>query len=173
MAQLRFELVGIELGGKPLTKKLRPLALSVPGRLKAKTGEVIPTVRQLRWYLFLPATHLKEPALSHLNTVLEAEATLRRAYGLIQSFGKMMEERKAEKLAEWLVAVEESGIAELKSFGVGVQRDEAAVRAGLSEIWSQGVVEGKVNKLKMIKRKLYGRANFDLLRIIVLEAETA
>ena len=136
-------------------------------------GQVIPTVRQLSWYLFLPASRLKAPALSHLKIVLEAEATIRQAYGLIQAFGKMMQERKAEKLAEWLVAVEESGIAELKSFGAGIQRDEAAVRAGLSEIWSQGVVEGKVNKLKMIKRKLYGRANFDLLRIMVLGAETA
>jgi transposase len=173
LAQLRFEQDGLELGGNPLTKKLRPLALSVPGRLKAKTGEVIPTVRQLSWYLFLPAVRLKAPALNRLNTVLEAEATVRQAYGLIQSFGKMMQERQAEKLAEWLVAVEESGIAELKSFGAGIKRDEVAVRAGLSEIWSQGVVEGKVNKLKMIKRKLYGRANFALFRIMVLGAETA
>ncbi|NWJ47498.1 MAG: transposase [Chloroflexi bacterium] len=111
--------------------------------------------------------------MSHLKTVIEADATLAQAYGLIQAFGKMIQERKAEKLAEWLVQAEESGITELQSFGGGIKRDEAAVRAGLSEIWSQGVVEGKVNKLKMIKRKLYGKASFDLLKLIVLGAEMA
>jgi len=50
-----------------------------------------------------------------------------------------------------------------------VRRDEAAICAGLTQRWNQGMVEGKVNKL--IKRKLYGRANFDLLRAMVLAAE--
>ena len=48
--------------------------------------------------------------------------------------------------------------------------NEAAVRAGLTLIWSNGQVEGNVNRLKLIKRQMYGRANFDLLRQRVLHA---
>jgi transposase len=76
--------------------------------------------------------------------------------------------RKEEELSGWLKKVSESAIAELISFAKGLERDEAAVRAGLSLKWSQGPVEGAINKLKLIKRSMYGRANFDLLRTRVL-----
>ena len=55
-------------------------------------------------------------------------------------------------------------------FAKGLERDEAAVRTSLSLPWSQGPVEGAINKLKLIKRSMYGRANFDLLRTRVLYA---
>jgi len=64
----------------------------------------------------------------------------------------------------WFEAVDESGLTELRSFAAGLRRDEAAVRAALSLIWSQGQVEGQVNRLKLSKRSGYGHANFDLLR---------
>jgi transposase len=63
---------------------------------------------------------------------------------------------------------EQSGEAELTGFAQGVRRDEAAVRAALCESWSQGQVEGQVNRLKLLKRQSYGRALFDLLRRQVL-----
>ncbi len=58
----------------------------------------------------------------------------------------------------------ESGIKELNSFVVGVERDYDAVRAGLTFHWSQGPVEGMVNKIKTHKRLMYGCASFPLLR---------
>jgi transposase len=57
-----------------------------------------------------------------------------------------------------------SGIPELKSFVVGIERDYDAVHAALRLPWSQGTTEGKVNKLKTLKRVMYGRAGFALLR---------
>ena len=60
------------------------------------------------------------------------------------------------------------GVPELRSLVAGVRRDLAAVHAGLTLEWSQGQVEGHVNRLKLIKRSMYGRANFDLLRQRVL-----
>lgn len=57
-----------------------------------------------------------------------------------------------------------SGIPELKSFVAGIERDYAAVKAALCLPWSQGVTEGKVNKLKTLKRVMYGKAGFALLR---------
>ena len=65
---------------------------------------------------------------------------------------------------------EASGIAELQGFARGIQRDFAAVYAGLEGPVSQGPVEGHVNRLKALKRRSYGRAKFDLLRLHVLYA---
>ncbi len=59
-------------------------------------------------------------------------------------------------------------ISELRSFAAGLERDFDAVRAGLTLPHSSGAVEGQVNRIKMLKRQMSGRANLDLLRIRVL-----
>jgi transposase len=58
----------------------------------------------------------------------------------------------------------------MRPFALRLRRDEAAVRAGLTSEWSNGPVEGHVNRLKLVKRSMYGRAGFDLLRARVLNA---
>jgi transposase len=65
--------------------------------------------------------------------------------------------------------VRESGIAELQSFAAGIEKDTDAVRAGLTWSINNGMVEGHVTKLKLIKRQSYGRAGFPLLRKRVLQ----
>ncbi len=75
-----------------------------------------------------------------------------------------------KRLDDWLTKVAASQIPELQSFVLGVERDKAAVLAGLTLPHSNGVVEGKVKKLKLIKRMGYGRAGFPLLRQRVLHA---
>ena len=62
----------------------------------------------------------------------------------------------------------EAEVRALSPFAAGIRRDEDAVRAALSEPWSSGQVEGQVNRLKAIKRTMYGRAGFELLRARVL-----
>jgi transposase len=69
----------------------------------------------------------------------------------------LLHEQTDAGLTPWFKEVQNSGIAELISFAKGLQRDEAAVRAGLSLKWSQGPVEGNINRLKLIKRSMYGR----------------
>lgn len=76
----------------------------------------------------------------------------------------MMRERKGKQLRAWLEEASRSGIAERKSFVAGIERDYDAVQAGLLLPWSQGPVEGAVNKITMHKRLMYGRARFKLLR---------
>jgi transposase len=71
-------------------------------------------------------------------------------------------------LHRWLQEAQESGIAELRSFAAGIYRDYDAVRAALTTEYSNGQTEGQVNRLKLIKRQGYGRAQFDLLRLRVL-----
>jgi transposase len=71
-------------------------------------------------------------------------------------------------LDAWLLQAKHSGIAELKSFAQGIRRDYAAVRAAFASRYSNDQVEGQVNRLKLQKRLMYGRANIDLLRLRVL-----
>ena len=83
---------------------------------------------------------------------------------------QMLRTRTGQQLDTWLTKVAESRIPELRSFLLGVERDKPAVAAGLTLPHSNGVVEGKVNKLKLLKRMGYGRAGFPLLRQRVLYA---
>jgi transposase len=91
-----------------------------------------------------------------------------QAYPLVQSFQTMIRTRQVEQLDSWLEQVQASGVRELRRFALGLRQDYAAVRAALEYEWSQGQVEGQVNRLKQLKRQMYGRANFDLLRLRVL-----
>ena len=79
-------------------------------------------------------------------------------------FLQMLRERKPELLNGWMKEVRENHIKELVSFVNGIERDYDAVRAGLTYSWSQGPVEGTVNKIKTYKRLMYGHASFPLLR---------
>lgn len=93
-----------------------------------------------------------------------------RAYELVQQFAQMLRTRTGEQLDDWLCRVRASKIRELQGFVAGVLRDKEAVKAGLTLRANNGLVEGKVNKLKLIKRMGYGRAAFPLLRQRVLHA---
>lgn len=96
------------------------------------------------------------------------EVTL--AYGLVTDFRELVRRREGAQLANWIELVKASGIEELASYARGILRDFAAVAAGMTLEWSQGAVEGNVNRLKMLKRQSYGRAKLDLLRLRVLHA---
>jgi transposase len=99
--------------------------------------------------------------LDHLRVTNE---DLGLAYQLAQDFRVMVTKRQAPVLGRWLEEAKASGIKELQSLAMGIYRDFDAVRAALATEYSNGQTEGKANKLKCIKRQMYGRANFDLLR---------
>lgn len=89
---------------------------------------------------------------------------------MARRFVGMIQERKAAELERWLVDARNSGVEELKNFAEGiVSQNLAAVRAALTEVWSNGQTEGQINRLKMLKRQSYGRAGFELLRARVLQ----
>jgi Transposase len=92
------------------------------------------------------------------------------AYDLVQQFAQMLRTRTGECLDAWLAQVESSKLPELQSFAAGVEKDKEAVRAGLTWWINNGVVEGQVTKLKLLKRQMYGKAGFPLLRQRVLHA---
>jgi transposase len=105
-----------------------------------------------------------------LTLLRSLHSEVSQAYELVQQFAHMLRARTGEQLDDWLSSVRASQIRELQGFVLGVERDKAAVVAGLTLPQNNGLVEGHVNKLKLIKRMGYGRAGFPLLRQRVLHA---
>lgn len=95
---------------------------------------------------------------------------VRRAQKLAHEFQAMVRQRTPEAFDNWLQACAASSIVELQSFAKGLLPEETSIRAALREPWSSGQVEGQVNRLKLLKRQMYGRAKFDLLCQRVLNA---
>jgi transposase len=85
------------------------------------------------------------------------------AIQLAREFTEMVRQRQADKLDGWLTSAADSGIRKLSQFAAGLRRDYAAVHAALSLTWSNGPTEGHINRLKCLKRQMYGRAKLDLL----------
>ncbi|MFE7268374.1 ISL3 family transposase [Streptomyces sp. NPDC057592] len=105
-----------------------------------------------------------------LKAAIEECPELRALTGHVRDFGQMMTNREGHRLNEWIAAATADQLPHLCSFARGLRHDHAAVSAGLTLSHSSGAVEGTVNKIKMLKRQMFGRANFDLLRIRVLHA---
>jgi transposase len=124
--------------------------------------------RQTRWILLRPVDELDADERAYREALSQESAAIATAQALAEDFGRIVRERADTELDTWLRAAARSRIAELVSFERGLRRDEAAVVAALCSPHSQGQTEGHVNRLKMLKRQTYGRANFDLLRRRVL-----
>jgi len=120
------------------------------------------------WVLVSEEDELKEEDKQALERMKQTDEKVAEAYDLGQRFTKMVRERQHESLLPWLEDVARSKIDALTGFANGIKQDLAAVTNALSLPWSNGQTEGQVNRLKLIKRQMYGRANFDLLRRRVL-----
>jgi transposase len=113
---------------------------------------------------------LAEEDRAYLRRLCDHEPTIALAYEMAQEFADMARKRTGQRFDAWLTGATTSGITELDRFARGLTDDRAAVEAGLMLEWSNGQTEGQVNKLKLLKRSMYGRANFDLLRLRLLHA---
>ena len=120
------------------------------------------------WLYVSQAGKLDEKQRQQVAQIRMAHGDLDIAYELTQAFVSMLAEHRDTDLDGWLAQAQQSGIRELKSFANGIRRDYAAVRGAFISPWSNGPVEAQVNCLKLQKRLMFGRANFDLLRLRVL-----
>lgn len=120
------------------------------------------------WLFVKPIEELTVDDQQALERMQEADTKVAEAYTLGRRFIAMVKEHESSGLKSWLDDVAKSGIEALKGFAKGIEQDLAAVINALSLPWSNGQTEGQVNRLKLIKRQMYGRANFDLLRKRVL-----
>jgi transposase len=105
-----------------------------------------------------------------LRRLLELAPEARLAFNLSERFTSFLREGHAAALGPWLEDAASSGLPEFRSFATGLQRDKAAIVAAISSPYSNGQTEGQVTKLKLLKRSMYGRASFELLRRRVLLA---
>jgi transposase len=122
------------------------------------------------WLCVSKPAKLDEKQRRHVDQLREGHTDLDTAYQLSQALISMLAERRDKDLDAWLIQATHRGLAELKSFAQGIRRDYAAVHAAFSSPHSNGQVEGQVKRLKLIKRQMFGRAKFDLLRQRVLHA---
>jgi transposase len=128
------------------------------------------TSREAVWLFLRAPADLKKAEQDDLTTMCQASETAQTLYHLVQDFLHMVHHREGERLDQWLERATASHIPELQRLVRSILKDKAAVQAGLTLIYSNGQVEGQVNKLKLIKRQGYGRAGFPLLRLRVLHA---
>ena len=144
--------------------------LDVKRRLDVATQTYALNARQAAWVVVRPPEKLKREEATWLELVEVACPLIRTGRELAHTFIRMMKDRQPAALTDWLHTADVSGLRELRSFATGLRRDLAAVEAALSLRWSNGPTEGHVNRLKLIKRQMFGRAKFDLLRQRVLHA---
>lgn len=126
------------------------------------------SARRAAWLLVRPPNELTLEEQALLTQLKSCCLAASLAHELVQAFGTIVRERNIAALSVWLQAAKGSGLLEFRTLAVGLERDWGAVRAALSLPWSNGPTEGHVHRLKLIKRQMYGRANFDLLRRRVL-----
>jgi transposase len=143
-----------------------------PGRRTgaAKPPPSVPSARKLSFELVCPPKPKPErgtiepkaepPLWDRLRAGI---ADLAKTWDVASELVRMIRQELRQPLSNWLTRAEQSDVSELKSFAKGLREDESAV-AALSETWSNGPVEGQVNRLKFIKRSMYGRAGWPLLR---------
>lgn len=121
------------------------------------------------WVLRRPKTTSQEEAF--LTELSKEHNALKRSIELASQFATLLRHRQVTVFPQWLKDVEKADQqTELKNFARGLRKDLAAVGAAVALPWGNGQLEGQINRLELIKRQMYGRGNFDLLRIRFLAA---
>ncbi len=128
----------------------------------------VPATRQVATWFLCRTQDLDAKPQAFLTALWQQCPALQSAYDLAQQFLGMVRKRNKKALPAWMQAATASGSTVLARFAASLKQDLAAVEAALSLQWSNGQTEGQVNRLKLVKRSMYGRANFDLLRARVL-----
>lgn len=128
------------------------------------------SVQKVTWLIARPYERLKAEERTDLQALCQESQELATLHRLAQSFGQIVRKREGHRLGDWMRQVKESHFRDVKRFAAGLQRDQEAILSGLTLVYSNGMTEGFVNKLKLIKRQGYGRAGFPLLRQRVLHA---
>ncbi|MEU4235678.1 ISL3 family transposase, partial [Nonomuraea sp. NPDC026600] len=150
-------------------RTLRRLTAKLRTTTAAITPAPVPKVREVTGWIVQPPGKVDAQDLAKLEQITDRCPELASVTELTRQFAEMLVHRRGEQdLDSWAARAEASPARELRDFVAGLRRDWAAVKAGLTLPYSSGAVEGNVNRIKMIKRIMYGRANPDLLRIRVL-----
>lgn len=156
-------------GGYDIVRRraARRRALDANPRLSALPSWRVPSSRRATRLLTVPVASLDRTNRLFVETLRSIAAQIGVVADLSRAFGDLIRERRVDDLDGWITT---AAATELHGFADGLHRDLAAVRAAIMLPWSNGPVEGQINRLKMLKRQMFGRAKFDLLRHRVLHA---
>lgn len=150
----------------PLRRSERDGQPVAPGHRRRR--QPTPTVHHVAGLFLRRPEQLTDEQQRYLDLLIEQAPAVASLYQLTDAFTTMLREQRGGELDGWLEAAQAAGIAPLRRFAAGLTRDLNAVRAGLTEPWSNGQTEGQVNRLKTLKRQMYGRAGFAVLRSRVI-----
>jgi len=153
---------------RPVARAVRQLRLAeAAGQAVAPPGEGL-TPPQAVGILLVRAAERTPAQAAATHQLRTLHSDIGTAVALLDRFAALIRTRddtgQEERLDRWLMDTAASGIPELTSFVVKLRQDLGAVRAGLTLPWSQGQTEGQILKLKMLRRQMYGRGSFDLVR---------
>jgi transposase len=126
------------------------------------------TPSRATWLVMRREAKLNDDEKQQLARLQSQEGAIAEAITLTQDFAGLVRQRQPGQLETWLERATASGLQAFKSFANGLRADDDAVKAGITLPWSTGPVEGQINRLKMLKRQMYGRAHMALLRQRVL-----
>jgi transposase len=128
------------------------------------------SANQATWLFIRDPRELTTTEQAELELICQRSATAQESYQLTQQFLTMLRQRRGQEFETWVSAVEASHLPELRRFAHSLLRDKEAVVAGLTLVYSNGPVEAQVQKLKLVKRSMFGRAKLPLLRQRLLNA---
>lgn len=157
-ARFTAQLRRAEARGKPIS--------SVPRARVGSVAGLSPTAKNVAALFLRHQEKLDEEQSEYLERLCGADTRLLTQ----EEFAQMVRRLEGEDLEGWLKDAEESNSTAMRSFALGLRKDLDAVRAGLTQEWSNGPVEGFIHKLKLLKRQGYGRAGFELLRARMIAA---
>lgn len=139
-----------------------------PEPTPVRRRRVIPNLRVVALWIVKAPDRRSRDEQNWVDAVVGSHPHIACAEELAQGFRQVFKDRNPEHLRAWLLRAATSGIAELSRFTCGLERDYDAVAAAVQYHWSNGQVEGHVHRLKLLKRQMYGRSGFSLLRVRVL-----
>jgi transposase len=121
------------------------------------------TPRRATWLVLRPPERATMQDHHQLAQLIQQAPELAEAVVLAQDFAALVRQRQPTQLEPWLVRAAQSPLPPFRRFARGLRADYAAVQAAVTLPWSQGPIEGQINRLKLLKRQMYGRARLDLL----------
>ncbi len=139
-----------------------------PDAKAPKPRRVLPNLKLVAFWLTKPPTQRNPEEQRWVDVVTAAHPQVAMSQELAHQFRQVFKDRNSAALRSWLTRASASGMPELKRFVTGIERDYDAVAAAIERPWSNGQVEGQVHRIKLIKRQMYGRSGFLLLRPRVL-----
>lgn len=165
-ARRRREIPAPSTPGRYLSQVAERCSMQSASRPSSNSNLASP--RRAVWLFLAHPDSLDAEEEQFLERTTEGSPETAKAYRLAQRFKKMTREKDPEDFGRWMEDALRSGLPDFESFAVGLRREREAVEAALREPWSNGQVEGHVSRLKFLKRQMYGRASFELLRRRVL-----